>query len=407
MVAGERPATLVAIVSFFAVMALCCFALWPVFLVELGGRWGLTNTQIGWVSGAYFIGYILATPLLVGLTDSVDAKRVFVAGALVSAFGSAGFALFADGFWSAAFFWGVTGAGLAGTYMPGLQILNARLGDARRLRAVPVYTSCFGIGTGVSFLLNGLLLVHADHRVAGWVAAGGAVAAAIAILLLVRGQPVARSDEDERRRHPLDMRPAFAKPAALGYIFSYGAHTYELFAFRGWSFALFVFVGARQELSLQTITYIVSLLTVTGMAASIIGARFCARHGRHLVISLAGMVAVAFAVTSAVLLSGPVWLAIACLWIYNICIMLDSGALTAGTVSVAGPRDRGALLAVHSVVGFAGGALGGPAVGMMLDLGGGEDRLGAWFGAVLVMGVGSAIVAIIQFRFWRRYGFAK
>ena len=31
----------------------------------------------------------------------------------------------------------LVGAGLAGTYMPGLQILNARLDDSARVRAVP------------------------------------------------------------------------------------------------------------------------------------------------------------------------------------------------------------------------------------------------------------------------------
>ena len=102
----------------------------------------------------------------------------------------------------------------------------------------------------------------------------------------------------------------------------------------------------------------------------------------------------------------PVWIALGCLFIYNVCIMLDSGALTAGVVSVAGEGDRGALLAVHSMVGFAGGSLGAPAVGMMLDLGGGGDRLDAWSGALLVMGLGSALVALIQWRAWRRHGFA-
>jgi hypothetical protein len=58
------------------------------------------------------------------------------------------------------------------------------------------------------------------------------------------------------------------------------------------------------------------------------------------------------------------------------------------------------------MVGFAGGSLGAPAVGMMLDLGGGGDRLDAWSGALLVMGLGSALVALIQWRAWRRHGFA-
>ena len=123
-------------------------------------------------------------------------------------------------------------------------------------------------------------------------------------------------------------------------------------------------------------------------------------------ITFVGIASAMVALVCALVLDAPVWIALGCLFVYNVCIMLDSGALTAGVVSVAGERDRGALLAVHSMVGFAGGSLGAPAVGLMLDLGGGGDRLDAWTGALLIMGLGSALVALIQWRAWRRHGFA-
>ena len=138
-----------------------------------------------------------------------------------------------------------------------------------------------------------------------------------------------------RRRHGA-IRSTFGRRSATGrlwgYIFAYGAHTYELFAYRGWSFAMFAFIGATATpaLSLSFVTILVSLLTLTGMAASIIGARYCLAYGRRRVITFIGALSAGFAVLSALSLSGPVWLALACLWIYNICIMLDSGALTAG-----------------------------------------------------------------------------
>ena len=401
---GFRTGFLIFCACVSTVLALTSFAIWPVFLVVLAPEWGLSNTETGWISGAYFVGYVLATPVLVGLTDSIDAKRVFIGGSLTTAVGSAGFALFANDFWTAALFWGVVGAGLAGTYMPGLQVLNARLDGKQRLRAVPFYTSCFGIGTGGSFFLNGLLLIHFDYRAAAWLGAVGAFGAAILVLLLVAAKPVTQT-ESSKERHPLDLRPAFRNRLALGYIFAYGAHTFELFAYRGWSFAMFVFLGAKAQpaLSLSWITTLVSLLTLTGMAASIIGARFCEHFGRHRVITLVGVLSVLMAVASALLLEGPVWLALGILWIYNICIMLDSGALTAGTVTAAAEDERGALLAVHSMIGFTGGALGGPAVGIMLDMGR-DSPTDGWFLAILVMGLGSAIVAIIQWRFWRRRG---
>ena len=159
---SDRPYALLSVVCFAEIISMLSFAAWPLFLVKLQPLWDLSNFLVGWVSGAYFIGYVLATPVLVGLTDRYDAKYIYVFSTLVGAIGAFGFALTAEGFWSAAFCWGLVGAGLAGTYMPGLQILNARLDDEHRLRLLPYYTSAFGIGTGLSFFIMGWLYSYAD-----------------------------------------------------------------------------------------------------------------------------------------------------------------------------------------------------------------------------------------------------
>jgi MFS family permease len=406
MISGDRPAQLLSLVSFAGILALLSFALWPVFLTSLGREWGLSNTDIGLVSGAYFFGYLLATPILVGLTDHVDAKLIFLGGCAFGVVGCFGFAQFAHDFWSAASCWALVGAGLAGTYMPGLQILNARLDDVARVRSVPWYTAFFGIGTGGSFGLMGILLAYADWRLAAYLGAGGAMLAAILVLFWVQPCPVMPLPATKTKRHPLDLRPAFRKPVALGYILAYGTHTYELFAFRTWSFALLVFLASRVDggMGIGAVTTIVSLITVTGMLASLLGARLCLTFGRHRVIALIGGATALVSVIVAFSLDGPVWIAVVGLWIYNSFIMLDSGALTTGTVEAGDAHDRGALLAVHSMVGFGGGALGGPVVGYVLDQAGGASMMGAWFYALLAMGGGSAIVFAVQRHFWRRIG---
>ena len=406
MISGDRPAQLLSLVSFAGILALLSFALWPVFLTSLGREWGLSNTDIGLVSGAYFFGYLLATPILVGLTDHVDAKLIFLGGCAFGVVGCLGFAQFAHDFWSAASCWALVGAGLAGTYMPGLQILNARLDDVARVRSVPWYTAFFGIGTGGSFGLMGILLAYADWRLAAYLGAGGAMLAAILVLFWVQPCPVMPLPATKTKRHPLDLRPAFRKPVALGYILAYGTHTYELFAFRTWSFALLVFLASRVDggMGIGAVTTIVSLITVTGMLASLLGARLCLAFGRHRVIALVGGATALVSVIVAFSLDGPVWIAVVGLWIYNGFIMLDSGALTTGTVEAGDAHDRGALLAVHSMVGFGGGALGGPVVGYVLDQAGGASIMGAWFYALLAMGAGSAIVFAVQRHFWRRIG---
>ncbi len=118
---------LLIVLIFAQVLAMAGFANFAVLLPEFTALWMLTNTQAGWISGIFFVGYVLAVPVLVGLTDAVDAKRVYVIGAVFGVIASFGFAYFADGFWTAMFFRLLAGISLAGTYMPGLQILNEQL----------------------------------------------------------------------------------------------------------------------------------------------------------------------------------------------------------------------------------------------------------------------------------------
>jgi MFS family permease len=139
-----------------------------------------------------------------------------------------------------------------------------------------------------------------------------------------------------------------------------------------------VFLASRPDggMGIGAVTMIVSLITVTGMLASLLGARLCLAFGRHRMIALIGGATALVSVIVAFSLDGPVWIAVAGLWIYNGFIMLDSGALTTGTVEAGDAYDRGALLAVHSMIGFGGGALGGPVVGYILDQAGGASMIG-------------------------------
>ena len=404
MDSGKKRVSLVVSVCICCVISMIGISLWPVFLIQLRDVWALTNSQIGWISGAYFIGYVLATPIMVSLTDFVDARFMFICGCISSFIGCVGFAFFANDFLLAALFYALIGAGLAGTYMPGLQVLNARLEGDFRIKAVPWYTSSFGLGTGFSFLIMGLLLTYSNYKVSALIAAFGAFVVGFYLLIFVEPKSPKEGLKDQINRHPLDLRPAFTKPKAMSFIYAYSAHTYELMAFRAWSFALFVFLSERSEYSLSysQITTIFGLLTVLGMIASTTGAKFCLVFGRRKTISWIGLLTFLVALVSAVILNGPLWLSISVLCLYNVVIMFDSGGLTAGTVSASDDYDRGALLAVHSMIGFAGGAIGAPIIGYVLDLTGGEGEIFAWSCALFVLGLGSLLVSLIQLNAQRK-----
>jgi len=391
-----HPVALLAIVCLAEVLSMVSFAAWPLFLVDLQPLWGLSNFSTGWVSGAYFIGYVLATPVLVGLTDRIDAKYIYIFASFLAIIGALCFALFASDFWSAALSWALVGAGLAGTYMPGLQILNARLEAESRIKLLPYYTSAFGVGTGLSFFLMGWVYTYTSWQNAFLLAAIFSLIAAFLITLTIRPAPPAQA-ENSARRHPLDFRPAFKNKAALGYIFAYGAHNFELFAYRGWLFAYLIFAAGTYQVSINaaSLSTLISVFAIIGMSASIIGASFCLRYPRARTISRFGALSALTAILFG--LSGFIdfYLILALALLFNITIMLDSASLTAGTVSAASEHDRGALLAVHTIIGFGGAALGAPTIGFVLDIAGGETDITAWSIALMTIGLGSALVWFI------------
>ena len=121
------PIALLAVLSVAQLLAMSSFANFAVLLNEFTTEWSLSSTEAGWIGGIYFAGYVAAVPFLVGLTDVLDARRIYLFGLCCGILGSVGYALFADGFFSAMVFRFLAGISLAGTYMPGLQILNDRL----------------------------------------------------------------------------------------------------------------------------------------------------------------------------------------------------------------------------------------------------------------------------------------
>ena len=100
---------------------------WPALLPEFIAEWHLTNREAGWITGIFYAAYTLSVPILVTLTDRVDARKVYLTGVGPDLASHLGFAVFADGFWSAAAARALAGIGWAGTYMTGLKLLADRV----------------------------------------------------------------------------------------------------------------------------------------------------------------------------------------------------------------------------------------------------------------------------------------
>ena len=381
---------LLIVLIFAQVLAMAGFANFAVLLPEFTALWMLTNTQAGWISGIFFVGYVLAVPVLVGLTDAVDAKRVYMIGAAFGVIASFGFAYFADGFWTAMFFRLLAGISLAGTYMPGLQILNEQLNQRERQRVTPWYLGTVTLGTGFSFFMTGQLVEIFDWPMIFSIAGLLQAICLVLVLSLIPSKPW--SDRSiSLERHVFDFRPVLQNRKALSFILGYVGHTYELFAFRAWVVAFLVFAAVvnTEPIGRSEISNYVAAFSLFGMVTSIFGARIAQRSDRKSAIRV--FMGASFLVGSLLgfISALPFLVLVIITGIYAGLLMADSAALTSGTVEAASDDQRGATLAIHSVLGFSGGCLGPIAVGFVLDVAGGQGSYTGWVFGCLVMALGS------------------
>jgi predicted MFS family arabinose efflux permease len=371
---------------------------WPVLLPELALRWHLTNGEAGWITSAFYAAYMISVPVLVTLTDRYDAKLVYVFGVGCTIAGHLLFGLVADGFWSALGTRALAGLGWAGTYMTGVKLLADEV-DAKLLsRAVAGHAASIGVSGALSFACADMLAQTFGWR-AAFVAAGASAAAAwgIVAILAPRRKVAARTADGSGL---FDFRPVFRNRSAMAYAQAYCVHTLEMNALRGWGVAFlgFVALGTAGDTRVSP-AVVLTALGLVGTAASVIGNELAIRLGRRRLVSAAMIGSIAIACVLGWIGSASYVLAVALLLVYGFVVWLDSSSLTAGAAGTAEPSRRGATLAVHSSLGYAGGVAGPLIVGYTLDALGGMSRK-SWGAAFVIIAI-LMLGALIAFRLLR------
>lgn len=372
------------------VLSMTPFSMFLALQPVLQGEWQLSNTQSGWISSAYYAGYMLAVPVLSSLTDRIDARRVWLGACATAALGAVGFAMWGAGVWTAAAAQAIAGAGLAGTYMPGLKVMADRVdASALRPRHVAFYTTSFTAGASLSFWIVGQLSARLAWQSAVLFTALGPLAGCGLVASRLAPAPATSASKVKAATH---WRAVFTSADTIRYVIGYAAHTWELFALRAWlvPFASFCNTHSRPLLAAPTIAAIVSSI---GIPASIAGAELTARVPRRrlIVAIMLAAVALSLMVVPASLAGWPVLIAIVCA--YGWFVSADSAALTSGILQVAPAASRGTAMAVYSTLGFAAAFAGTFAVGALLDLGGGQSS-GSWAFAFALMGAPNLAGAI-------------
>ena len=158
-----------------------------------------------------------------------------------------------------------------------------------------------------------------------------------------------------------DFRPVLRNRSAFAYSLAYCVHTLEMNALRGWGVAFLAWVAASTATRASCCRRPWSspcsgLLGTADQRARQRGLdplrpppagrrrRWSCRSSIGAVIGFVG--------------STGYWIAVGLIVLYGMIIWLDSSSLTAGAAGAADPARRGATLAVHSMLGYAGGFVG-------------------------------------------------
>ena len=375
----------------------------PALLPAYITRWDLSKTEAGWLIGIFFAAYVLAVPVLVSLTDRVPARRIYVVGAGLTAFSHLGFALVADGFWSALILRAAAGIGWAGAYMPGLKAIADTLEGNAQSRAVSLHAVGVGIAGAGSFAVSGLFDTMLGPT-AAFLFGGFAAVGAMVIGWLAMPAARQRHAKAAAKGALLDFRPVFRNRRAMAWIAGYTVHTWELAALRAWAVTFLTTTDLRIGVPawFPAPTVLFTAAGLVGIVVSVSGNETAQRYGRARVVTAAMTAAAILSLCTGWMAGVSPLMATVLVIAWNATIYLDSSVLTAGTVQAADPALRGATMGLHSMCGYAGGFLGPLGVGLALDLA--EDHVTLGWG----LGFGHlAVVTLAGLFILRRLGRAK
>lgn len=369
---------------------------WPALLPRMVPLWDLSNSEAGWITAIFYGAYMVSVPILVTLTDRIDPKRIYLFGVAATVVGHLLFATWAHDFWSAMGARALTGMGWAGTYMTGLKLLADRVDSKTMSRATASHAASIGVSGAMSFAVGDIMADAEGWQAPFLLATVTSVIAWIMIALLAPRQSI--KPKSDYPHALFDFRPVFRNRSAMAYAFVYAMHTLEMSAVRGWAVAFLGYVALKEGAgggATISPAIIVTVLALLGTVASIGGNEASIRFGRRRLIKTAVGASIIFALLTGLFGTHSYLLATVLLFAYGFSIWLDSSSLTAGTAGTAEPSRRGATLAVHSMLGYAGGFVGPLIVGLVLDWSGGMSSAG-WSAAFAVLAT-CMLVALIVF----------
>lgn len=315
---------------------------------ELGARWSLDTSQIGWLTSIVQLGFVVGTALaaILNLADIMPARWYFAGAAVAGAAANTGL-LYVDTFAGALVMRFATGLFLAGVYPPAMK-MAATWFRARRGLAIGTVVGALVIGKSTPYLIHAIPAATSTAVVL--IASAGALASALLIATMYFDGPYAFA----------------ARPFSFGLVGAvwsnrewrlatggYLGHMFELYSFWTWIAA---FAAASLAVSGDANAALVSVVAFLGIAAggvgSIWGGIAADRRSREWLVTVALIGSGTCALLSPLVFGHGHFPLIALTLVWGFFVVADSAQFSALVTESVPPHAVGTALTLQTSAGF-------------------------------------------------------
>jgi MFS family permease len=315
---------------------------------ELGARWSLDTSQIGWLTSVVQLGFVVGTALaaVLNIADIVPARWYFATSAVAGSLANLGL-LTADTYAVALLLRFATGFFLAGVYPPAMKMASTWFRAKRGL----------AIGTVVGALVIGKSMPYLVHALPN--TSPAVVVVAVSIGALLSAVLIASTYHDGPYAFP-------ARPFSFGLVGSvwssrewrlstggYLGHMFELYSFWTWIAAFSAASLARSVAGHEGVVPLIAFLAIAaGGIGSVWGGLAADRRGREWLVTISMVVSGTCALLSPVVFARGLvpLLILAVVWGYF--VVADSAQFSALVTESVPPHAVGTALTLQTSAGF-------------------------------------------------------
>ena len=376
-----RSPQVLSLTMFLAqVLGMASFVTFPALLPTFQDQWQLSNTEAGWISGVFFGGFVVSTPILATLTDRLDPKRIFLAGLVITGISNIGFGMLADGVWSATLWRILHGIGYGACYMPGMKALGDAVPEASRDRAISLFSATYTIGVSFSFFVSGPVASAFDWQTAYFLFGISPFLGFALVALTFPSAP-----KRIMARTVFEFKPVLRSKPTISYMCAYFLHNSESSTIRAFIVSFLVLAIAAQPVGGGGLDWdpimIAAIANLFGLPSIMLANELARFWSRKTVITIIMVSSAAIGLLMAVSVSWSFFWVVVLVMLHGFLVPADVGSINAGLVGITDPARRGATMALHAVCGFTGAIVGPVLFGAILDATGGKAEPTAWIAA--------------------------